>query len=193
MPYQKQELIARTVFDLGCLDTYHTRPMPEDWSKLRDINPLADARACMDFELPLAEFPRLRAQLASTTGSARGRVCFDRAGQLPVADVEVSAKPALVCQRCLGAVGWEVVSSGRVALVSDAAEAQQADPELETVLAPEHRLSVRDLIEEELLLGLPLIARHPEGECAAGEMPAAHDEEQKPFAQLGELWKAREK
>lgn len=166
--------------------------MPEDWSKLRDIDPLADAQTCIDFELPLSAFPRLLPQLASPVGEARGRVCFDRELGVPVADVQVSARALLTCQRCLGTVPWSHAGKGRVALVSDAAQAERAPAHLETVLAPEKRLSVRDLVEEQLLVELPLIARHAEEICAATasqQSAPEPSERQRPFAGLDELLK----
>jgi uncharacterized protein len=169
--------------------------MPEDWSKLRDIDPLADAQACIDFELPLSAFPRLLPQLASPAGQAHGRVCFDREAGVPVAELQVSAQAQLTCQRCLAGMPWSYEGTSRVALVGDAAEAERVPEDLETVLAPEHRSSVRDLVEEQLLIELPLIARHPDEACPAvasgASAPSAEEpsERQRPFAGLDELMK----
>jgi len=171
--------------------------MPEDWSKLLDVDPLAEARACFDVELPLTELPRVRPLLAEPAGLARGRVCFDRVRGLAVADVQVAATPRLRCERCLGPMQWPVSASGRVALVADAAEADRAPAELETVLAPEHRLAVRDLLEEELLLALPLVPRHADACAAQGAAPsdaqAGDEKRQRPFADLQQLLQRRER
>ncbi len=169
--------------------------MPEDWSKLRDVDPLADGRACMDLEVPLADFPRLTSQLAETTGRARARVCFGRAAGGPVAEITVAAEPRLICQRCLTPVSWPVSGSETVALVRNADEADRAPATFETVLAEDGRVSLRDLVEEELLVRLPLVARHEEG-CApqVAEEPAAPEEErQRPFADLQQLLRSRDK
>jgi uncharacterized protein len=155
--------------------------MPHDWSKLRDIGPLADTRAGFDVEVPLAEFPRLSPLLADPEGCAQGRLRFERADGLAMADVDLTARVTLRCQRCLAPVRVSVRSSGRVALVADAAEADRAGEEVETVLAPEHRLSLRDLLEEELLLSLPLVARH-EPPC---EAPSTGDADPAPVEPVG--------
>jgi uncharacterized metal-binding protein YceD (DUF177 family) len=63
-------------------------------------------------------------------------------------------------------------------------------------------VSVRDLVDEEIMLALPNVPRHAEGsECARREvqLPGQADEPdaeansqvQKPFAQLGELLKRK--
>ena len=173
--------------------------MPDDWSKLRDIGPLADTRACFELEVPLAEFPRVRPLLAEPGGRARGRIRFERERGFAIAEVELEAGVTLCCQRCLDPVPIRIESTGRVALVADAAEAERAGAELDTVLAPEHRLSLRDLLEEELLLALPLVPRHepaceaqPGGAASAPQATGRDATEpasdrQRPFAQLERL------
>ena len=181
-------------FDLRGVDTYHTRPMSEDWSKLRDIDPLADGHVTVDFEIPLAEFPRLQTALAHRRGSARGHVRFARETGTAVAEVDVSARVALTCQRCLAPLTWSVNGSGRVAVVGGDDEAERAPESLETILAPEHRISIRELIEEELLLGMPIVPLHQQGDCveaAPAEVLShgtdAQETHQRPFERLGEL------
>jgi uncharacterized protein len=180
------------------LDTYDTRPMSEGWSKLLDIGPLADGRAEIDFSIPLKEFPRVLPSLAAPDGAARGRVQFTREGGIAVAEVNLAADVLLSCQRCLSPLAWPVHSTGRAALVATAAEADRVPPALETVLAPEYRISIRDLVEEELLLALPLVPRHENDKCvgvsadtSAEERSTAEPagETHRPFGQLGELFK----
>jgi len=180
---------------LESVATYHTRPMSEDWSKPREVDPLADGQIVIDFAIPLAEFPRLRTQLARNQGSARGRICFHRVTGAPVADVSVSAEGTLICQRCLDPLEWSMSGGGSVAMVADAAEADRAPAGLETILAPGHRVSVRDLVEEELLLSLPIVPLH-EPACASGsgvqDEKAPTEERNRPFEQLGKLLKRSE-
>ena len=194
---QETRSYAPRCFDLGGVATYDTRPMSEDWSKLRDIDPLADGHARVDFCIPLGQFPRIAPELARREGSATGSVRFAREAGVPVAEVSVEATLALACQRCFGALEWPVRARGRVALVAGSTEADRSPAELETILAPEHRISLRELVEEELLLALPLAALHPEAACGAAanaaataQQPAAPSEDrQRPFAGLNELMK----
>jgi uncharacterized protein len=172
--------------------------MSEGWSKLLDIGPLADGGAQIDFSIPLKEFPRLLPLLAAADGEAHGQVDFSREGRIAVAEVSVAADLTLLCQRCLAPLKWPVNGRGRAALVATAAEGERVPQPLETVLAPEHRISTRDLVEEELLLALPLVPRHEDDSCAgeragtqAGQDSAAEPaaETHRPFAQLSELFK----
>jgi uncharacterized protein len=171
--------------------------MSEGWSKLLDIGPLADGRAEIEFSIPLQEFPRVLPLLAAPDGQAHGRVSFAREGRIAVAEVTVAAEVTLLCQRCLAPLKWPLVGRGRAALVATAAAAEGLPGTLETVLAPEYRISLRDLVEEELLLALPLVPRHEDDGCAGGTgaregqgsaaQPAA--DTHRPFEQLRELFK----
>src|SRR5215469_15147009 len=161
---QRNKGLADVRFDYEGGGPYHTRPMSEDWSKLRDVDLLADGRVRLDFEIPLAELPRLRAHLARAEGSVAGHVTFERERGLPIAEVAVACRAALTCQRCLEPFELPVRSEGRVALVADDGEADRA-AELETIHAPGHRIALRDLVEEELLLAMPIVPRHAPAEC----------------------------
>lgn len=169
--------------------------MSEGWSKLLDIDPLADGQADIDFAIPLAEFPRLSPQLADKNGEIRGHVRFAREIGIPVADVELNGELTLECQRCFGHLSFPVKSRERVAMVAGAEEADRVPTGRETILAPEHRISIRELVEEELLLALPLVPLHEPEECAAApaEETPVQDEPapdvQRPFERLGELLK----
>jgi uncharacterized protein len=180
--------------------TYYTRPMSPPWSKPLDIDRLADGQADIDFAVPLAELPRLRSQLASVDGIVRGRVHFTRESGFVVADLTLSGAATLTCQRCLGTLTEPVASSVRVALITAEADASRVPEHLEPVLAPGGRTTVGELVEEELLLALPIVPLHDDaaGDCivsvgesvatvAVSEVP--EQTTQKPFAQLDKLLK----
>ncbi len=128
--------------------------MAAGWSKLLDIGPLADGRAEVEFSIPLKEFPRVLPLLAAPDGAARGRVAFSREGRIVVAEISVAAEATLQCQRCLSPLMWPLSVTGRAALVATPADAERVPATLETVLVPEYRVSIRDLVAEELLLAL---------------------------------------
>jgi uncharacterized protein len=172
--------------------TYHTRPMSQDWSRRRDIDLLADEQAHIDFVIPLAELPRLRAQLAQADGSVSGHVRFARVEGVPVAEVSVSARVMLACQRCLAPVEYLLRSGDRVAMVADNAEADRAPTGLEATLAPDRCISARDLAEEELLLALPLVPLHDDPNCAPHGEGAGGEQRHRPFERLDQLLKRRE-
>jgi len=169
--------------------------MPADWSRPVDVDRLADAGELRETDLPLADMPRLVPALASTEGTAHCRIVFSRERGQPMAEISVEARLGLRCQHCLQPVWLAVDDVSKVWLVTDPERAEELDPGIEPTLAPEGRIALRDLAEEELLLAVPLVPRHEDDtQCAPTEEQAAdrqQEEEvvQRPFAGLGELLK----
>jgi uncharacterized protein len=106
--------------------------------------------------------------------------------------VGATARLSLVCQRCLGPVDTPLQAERSFLFVADEDTAARldADTEDEDVLAMTRALDLRALVEDELLLALPLVPRHevcPEplpmtlGDDTPEEAPA------NPFAALAAL------
>lgn len=167
--------------------------MSEPWSRQLEVDRLADGEAEVGFTVPLAELSGLA---AGVTGSVAGHVRFTRTHGLAVAELTVHGGATLECQRCMQPVSVPIDTVVRVALVPSEADVARAPPELEPVLAPAGRISIGELITEELLLTLPIVALHGAGEpCAAppAEPGGEHGQEtHKPFARLAELLKTSE-
>jgi uncharacterized protein len=173
------------------------------WSRRASVDTLAGTEAAIDFSIPLADLPRVARELAGTDGAATGTVRFSRQLGRAVADLQVNAHPEVICQRCMQSMRWPVEVKSRIALVGDYDAADRVPDGLEVFLVEADSVSVRDLVDEEVLLALPHVARHAEGtECADRkvELPGEQDssaesqsdsEVQKPFAQLGELLKRK--
>jgi uncharacterized protein len=171
------------------------------WSRRALVDTLVGTEAVIDFSIPLADLPRVSHELSGTEGEAVGQVRFSRQLGQAVADLEVRTQPEVVCQRCMQVMRWPVNVNSRIALVSDYNAADRVAEGLEVFLVEGDSVSVRDLVDEEVLLALPHVARHEEGtECADREMRLpGHEAEadevpadvQKPFAQLGELLKRK--
>jgi uncharacterized protein len=180
---------------------YHTRPMSLGWSRRAPVDTLVGTEAVIEFKIPLTELPRVSAELSEADGEAIGKVRFSRQLGQAVADLEVVAQPEVVCQRCMQPMRWPMVVSSRIALVVDYDAADRVPEGLEVFLVEADSVSVRDLVDEEIMLALPHVARHVEGsECAGRELrlpgheavaDEASAEVQKPFAQLGELLKRK--
>ncbi len=180
-------------FDLGGDRTYDTRPMPDDGSKLRDVAILADEGAEVSVEVAVSRMPRLAAELAASSGVARGTVRFARDRGFPVADVQVDADVTVVCQRCLQPMQTHLEAGSRVFLPHSEAAAAHVPEDAELMLASEGRLRLGELVEEDLLLVLPFAPLHDdESHCAQRDQTApaeaeSAEEVQRPFAALGDL------
>jgi len=170
------------------------------WSRRAPVDTLVGTETAIDFSIPLSELPRVAHELATGDGEAKGRVRFSRQQGRAVADLEVSTQAEVICQRCMQPMHWPVNVNSRVALVSDYDAADRVPEEMEVFLVEGDSVSVRDLVDEEVMLALPNVPRHGEdSECARQEVqlpgqPDEPDDEpdtQKPFAQLGELLKRK--
>jgi uncharacterized protein len=164
--------------------------MSPPWSNTLDVERLADARAAIDFDVPVEQLS-LREQHAGLAGHVSGHLQLERVAGIPVAELELHGTVQLICQRCLGPLGVPVDRQVRIGLIESEAQLDRVPEDLEPVLAPDGRTSIGALVGEELLLCLPIVPQHEE-ECAGGatEVPAPEVEApptQRPFAGLGEL------
>ena len=168
--------------------------MSPPWSQPLDVDRLARGEAEIAFDVPVAELPRLRSRIAGVGGNVRGTARFGRRSGFAVVELSIAGKVALQCQRCMQPMESSVDGTTQVALILAEADAAQVPEELEPVLAREGRISAGELVEEELLLALPIVPLHEElSECAvpasaplvAGEAP--EHVTQRPFEGLGDL------
>ncbi|MEO8306874.1 MAG: YceD family protein [Pseudomonadota bacterium] len=166
--------------------------MPQDGSKLCDVAVQADDERQVELAVPLAKLARLAPLLVNNEGMATGRIAFSRVQGRIIADVMVEARPQVRCQRCLGIMSLPISSQSRVALLAAESEVDAVPPELEVALAPEGRMRLADLVEEELLLAMPGAPRHAQGQCP-DESGAAQEESVepalRPLADLGRMMK----
>jgi uncharacterized protein len=140
---------------------------------LRDVRKLADTRAAFDFEVPVAKLPGLPPDLGAGDGQVKVKVRFAREQGFAIADVSLSARLQVTCQRCMAPMPLAVQAHSPVLVVESEREAEDAPVGYETFLAPEGRLSLEALAAEELLLALPIVPLHEaDAVCAAAESVA---------------------
>ena len=77
-----------------------------------------------------------------------------------VVSVETDASVGLLCQRCLEPVIVKVSSQSIVAIVRDEEEAKQLGESLDPWIVEDTEADTYQLVEEELLLNLPVVAFH---------------------------------
>jgi len=141
-------------------------------------------------ELDARTLPRAADQLAAGADAAPivwrisgGR---DAAGR-PLLTVRLDGAVPLVCQRCLQPFVAPVAQETDLLLARDEAELARLDAEETEVVLANTTLDPRNLIEDELLLSLPLSPRHGEEACAAARRSMADDGKPSPFAALATL------
>ncbi len=144
--------------------------------------------------LPLASMSRLGESLAGRDGDCEYRVEFGR-DEFGVAYVDIQADVALplICQRTLECFELPVRIEQRMGLIRDEAEEPALPPGYEPVLLSEDgRLHPADLIEDELILAMPVVPVKPGTEAIEPQWSADEEEEAEharpnPFATLSAL------
>jgi uncharacterized protein len=147
---------------------------------------------------PLSRFARLGELLLSDEGSISVKLEFGQCVGFDCLRAQVSAKLQLQCQRCLDSVETEVSGSFKFALVRNEEESELLPEELEPYLLEGDEQSIIDLVEDEMLLCLPMVTSH-ESDCSGymsrqKEIKAAIESEREvdrkashPFAALQSL------
>ena len=179
-----------------------SRPDQQDFAEaVIDSLKFAAGHECITGTIAVARMTRLAEMLVDTGGT----LDFELSGVASFGGVhagksglhlKVSGPLKLHCQRCLGEVVFECNIDNRLMLLPEADESVWPEDELESdefdAIPAVRELSVMALLEEEVLLALPLVPRHVE--CVSPD--ARRDQEgagkksvSSPFAALAGLKK----
>ena len=131
------------------------------------VDPLALAeKGCLiEGEYPLNGLLRLQGMLANYEGAVRFELNFDREGRSRVITGSVSTDLVLDCQVCMDAIKLPVKRKVSLSVVTTIEQAERLPEEYEALLltSTEETVVLMDIVEDELLLALPDIAKH--GDC----------------------------
>lgn len=163
-----------------------------------DVAPFAEQGARLEGRWPLHELERLAASAHPEAPTGDAPVAWQAQGEqravrggAPQAWLHLQAQASLqlVCQRCLGPVAAEVQAQRSFLFVAGEDQAAELDADSEDdVLALTRSLDLKELVEDELLLSLPLVPRH--AACplpAVVDDPLVDEEKPHPFAALAAL------
>jgi len=168
---------------------------PGTLARSLDYRRMAQTGQTVTGQLSLKQLPRLKASIDSRTdvlvdaelyfaedSQRRVRVTGHAAGEL-----------MLECQRCLESFACRVTADVAGVVVEDDDAAASVPREDEPIMAVEGTLDAHALVDDELLLALPLVARCNRSTCRADyiidepEHSAVEEEKPNPFAVLESL------
>jgi len=139
--------------------------LPEHIEPLR----LARSQRLLQGRLPLARMPRLAASIEDDAGEIDVQLKFgvDVTG---VAWMEghLDGNLPLCCQRCMQQLLMPIDITFKLAIVESEAEIELLGEEYEPLLLDDSLVSVVKLVEDELLLALPIVPRHETAQCNPG-------------------------
>lgn len=164
-----------------------------------DVKAFAKAHMHIEGDAPLVDFKRLAQDCTGeltghVTWSAQGAMAADQTGKDAVwLHLEAKTTVPLTCQRCLHPVPVALLIEQDYRFVADEATAlAEDDASEEDLLVLEDSFDLMALVEDELLMGLPLVPMHPT--CLSEQAPTSKEEEAilaeakpHPFAVLASL------
>lgn len=169
---------------------------PQRVPEVLDAWRLVAARRGVEGHLPLSALKRLEGSLLDTEGNVRFALEFDRdALQVPYVEVRIDAELPLECQRSMERFLLPVQIVQRLGLIRDEADEAALPPGYEPLLVPEDgMLRTTELVEDELILAVPVVPVRPGSEAMERDWPAdeaeqdaAQSERPNPFAALSAL------
>lgn len=167
--------------------------MSADVPEVLDAWRMVAARRGFEGRLPLSSMHRLRDALADDGGEVSFVLEFDRdALQVPYVELRIDARLPLLCQRSLQKFLLPVSMVQRLGLIREEADEAALPPGYEALLvAGDGELRPAELVEDELILAVPVIAVSPGSESIERDWPIQADEETRanPFSALAGLKK----
>ncbi len=135
--------------------------LPETANFVRQV----EYRRVIEGIYPLAKLDRLRDQLVSDAGNITAKLEFGNSVGFDCLKGSVSARLLVECQRCLQPVEIELSGRFKFALIKSEDELELLPEEFEPLMLEAEEQSIIDLIEDELLLSLPMVTVH-ENACS---------------------------
>lgn len=146
------------------------------------------ARREFEGRIPLAAMARLRGSLLDCEGEARYALAFGTdALKVPYAELRIDAALPLECQRSLQRFLLPVQLVQRLGLIRDEADEAALPPGYEALLvAGDGMLRPAELVEDELILALPVVPVAPDAEAVERDFAPTAEETARanPFAAL---------
>jgi len=122
----------------------------------------ADGKRVFSGTVPLSRMQRLVPLLVNAGGDAKFVAAFRRdIDKRVIVDLQVEAALPLICQASLEVYDEQVKRRCDLAVIERDSEQAELPDNYEPVKTENGRLAVANLVEEELLLGLPQVPRKP--------------------------------
>lgn len=161
----------------------------------RVIEPLKLVEQRIDLEgsVPLAECERLQESVLGCEGDIKITLHFGKDEEgLRVISGSLQADVTMQCQRCLQPVNLAVEGDIKLAIARHEDAAKALPGYYDPLLLSEPEIELWPLVEQELMLSLPIVATHPENECEIDTSYQDKDAELQqdkpnPFAVLAKL------
>jgi len=120
----------------------------------------------LDGDVNISEMHRLSANVVDKEGAVKVSLTFGVDEQkVTFLRGQLQANLKLQCQRCMKSFNYEIISNFVLGIVRTLEEADQLPDTYEPALTKDNILALRDVIEDEIILNLPIIPRHEVADC----------------------------
>lgn len=168
---------------------------PSEHSLPRQVDPRKFAQQRIELEgvIEVSALPRLAAAVAEPTGRVAVELAFGIGDQgEKVLNGTARAQVQVICQRCLEAMPLELEGKLSLAIVWNEEQAESLPKYLDPWITGEGAADLYEIIEEELLLNLPMVAYHEEAcvdkaSFSSGEEVDEPEPANNPFSVLEQL------
>lgn len=137
------------------------------WYTPADFEALAARQAELSGDFPVAKMTRLAEHIGSKTGQVHATFAFSRRepGWVAVA-VTLHAQLGVVCQRCLGPLELEITERVEFGMAGTQVDSVALPEGVEPVVADGERFAPQQLVEDEMIMAVPLVPKHAPERCA---------------------------
>ncbi|OAM52995.1 hypothetical protein A7981_06075 [Methylovorus sp. MM2] len=138
------------------------------------INNIEFARKALEFHdtIAVSQFLRLHDAIASDKGALNWHLLgsVDSGGKMTL-QLQVQGSLELICQRCLEPFEFNLDIYSKFILVMNESDIPSEDDDSgdEDYLLADTQMQVNELIEDEILLALPLAPKHDDEDCSASD------------------------
>jgi uncharacterized protein len=138
--------------------------------------------------LALGRMSRLKGYLSSAEGQVEADLRFGVDGDgKPYLKGTIEATVELVCQRCLEPMRQPIRARASLGLVGSEAAAERLPEDYDPLIVGDDPLFLSDIVEDELILALPIVPMHDEDGCSAAgatsESAVKSDDSPQPVAE----------
>lgn len=146
---------------------------------------LVDRQSRFRSKISLIGMDRLKEFLVDENGVAEFELSFEKQGEYSSVVGFVKSNLILACQVCLQDLSWTVHSKINLAIVSSIDEANLLSDTFEPLLLQEQTIAIKSIIEDELILAIPIIPKHEN--CRLQSSHIREHTQENPFAILRQL------
>ena len=144
-------------------------------------------------EISLSNLNRVAEMLHPDFDMEQGRITLNfeflrNEFESPLINGQLETSLVLECQRCLGSVDTKVVQDFR--LMIDASDELVQESSLDTLYSDDGYIDIVEVVEDELILGIPLVVMHEDELCNEhlhSSEPLEDEVKENPFSVLKQL------